>query len=227
MLYDVPFRYQQALDPSLLPTISATLRAIDKAQKDCRNAGVDPESDPAVVLLARHMATVSTNRRPREVLRQACLRRLSELKRFPTLLSLAVRGVEYDAGAKERFHIDATAAIHRLARALDLAPGTFEVVSLYGTPDESGQVLLAAKQFTVTVSIGLRTAGREVAYRSVSAGPGVLKHYAPIAELLKPDRLAARLRRDLPNITRPGADTAMVIGEGSASPYAVSAPMAC
>ena len=56
MIYDVPFRHQQALNPSGLPTITTTLRAIEKAVEDCRNAGVDPDSDPAVVLLARHMA---------------------------------------------------------------------------------------------------------------------------------------------------------------------------
>ena len=207
MIYDVPFRYQQALDPSALPTITATLRALEKAQEDCRNAGVDPDCDPAVVLLARHMATVSTNRKPREVLRQACRRRLAELKRFPTLLALAIRGVEYDASAKERFHIDATAAMHRLAIALDLAPGTFEVVSLPGTLGESGQVLLAAKEFAVTVRIGRRHEGREVAYRPVNGGLDATKHFAPIAELLKPERFARRLRRDLPNIRKPVAAT--------------------
>ncbi|MGO8609574.1 hypothetical protein ACC848_42185, partial [Rhizobium johnstonii] len=63
-----------------------------------------------MVLLARHMATVSTNRAPRSVLRQACDKRLQSLKRYPALLALSIRGVEYDQAAKERFHEDATAA---------------------------------------------------------------------------------------------------------------------
>lgn len=198
MIYDVPFRHQQALDPSALPTITTTLRAIEKAIEDCRNAGVDPDSDPAVVLLARHMATVSTNRRPRAVLRQACTRRLAELTRFPTLLALAIRGVEYDAGAKERFHLDATIAMNALAEALGLTAGTFEVVSIQKGRDQSGQVLLAAEKIAVTVAIGRRHEGREVSYRAVDEGPDAPNRYAPMSELLRPGRLAARLRRDLP-----------------------------
>ncbi len=198
MIYDVPFRHQQALDPSALPTITTTLRAIEKAIEDCRNAGVDPDSDPAVVLLARHMAIVSTNRRPRAVLRQACKRRLEELTRFPTLLALAIRGVEYDAGAKERFHLDATAAMNALAKVLCLAPGTFKVVSIQGGRDQSGHVLLAAERIAVTVAIGRRHEGREVSYRAVNDGQDAPNRYAPMAELLRPRQLAARLQRDLP-----------------------------
>jgi len=199
MIYDVPFRHQQALDPSGLTTVIATLHAIEKAVEDCRNAGVDPNSDPAVVLLTRHMAVVSTNRAPRAVLRHACTRRLAELTRFPTLLALAIRGVEYDAAAKERFHLDAKVAMNALAEAVGLTAGSFEVVSIQGTRDQSGQVLLAAERIAVTVAIGRRHEGREVSYRAVNDGPGAPNRYAPIAELLRPGRLAARLQRDLPD----------------------------
>lgn len=203
MIYDVPFRHQQALDPSGLSNISTTLHAIEKAMADCRNAGVDPNSDPAVVLLARHMATVSANRAPRDVLRNACRRRLEDLKRFPTLLALAIRGVAHDPGAKERFHIDARAAMAALAVSLELPAGSFEIVSRHGSPDQSGHVLLAGAEFAVTVKIGVLHEGREVSYRSVSEGPEAAKSYAPISELLKPDRFAARLSRELQIATRP------------------------
>ena len=203
MIYDVPFRHQQALDPSGLSNISTTLHAIEKAMADCRNAGVDPNSDPAVVLLARHMATVSANRAPRDVLRNACQRRLEDLKRFPTLLALAIRGVEHDAGAKERFHIDASAAMLALAVSLDLPAGSFEIVSRQGSPDQSGHVLLAGAEVAVTVKIGVLHEGREVSYRSVAEGPEAPKRYAPISELLKPNRFAARLRRELQMAARP------------------------
>lgn len=115
-----------------MPTITTTVRTIEKVVEDCRDAGADPDSDPAAVLLARHMAVVSTNRRPRAVLRQACNRRLEDLTRFPTLLALAIRGVEYDVVAKACFHLDATAAMAALADVLELAAGTFEVVSIQG-----------------------------------------------------------------------------------------------
>ncbi|MEG3168094.1 hypothetical protein U1737_07815 [Sphingomonas sp. LB3N6] len=211
MIYDVPFRHQQALDPSALTTVVATLHAMGKAVDDCRNAGVDPNSDPAVVLLARHMATVSTNRAPRDVLRHACRRRLEDLKRFPTLLALAIRGVEYDAGAKERFHIEATEAMNALTVCIGLAPGTFEIVSLQGERDQSGHVLLAAGEFAVTVRIGARHEGREVAYRAVCDSTSPPNHYAPMADLLKPDRFADRLRRDLSIEVRPVAPVAPVL----------------
>jgi hypothetical protein len=211
MIYDVPFRHQHALDPSALTTVVATLHAIEKAVEDCRNAGVDPNSDPAVVLLARHMATVSTNRAPRDVLRHACRRRLTDLKRFPTLLALAIRGVEYDACAKERFHIEATEAMNALAVCIGLSPGTFEVVSLQGERDESGHVLLAAEEFAVTVRIGARHEGREVAYRGVCDSTNPPNRYAPMADLLKPDRFAARLRRDLSIAVPPVAPADQVL----------------
>ena len=40
MPYDVAFRHQQALDPSALVTIGASLHAITRAIDDCRNAGI-------------------------------------------------------------------------------------------------------------------------------------------------------------------------------------------
>ena len=41
MTYDVPFRHMQAIDPSSLTTITATLHALNRAMEDCRIAGVD------------------------------------------------------------------------------------------------------------------------------------------------------------------------------------------
>lgn len=197
MIYDVPFRHHQAVEPRSLTTISTTLYAMNKALEDCRNAGVDPDSDPAMVLLARHLATVSTNRAPRSVLRHACERRLRELQRFPTLLALAIRGVEYDQAAKQRFHLDATAALQRLAGALRLVENGYTVRSFHGLPAESGYVILAAAEVAVMVRIGARFEGREVAYRAVVNGLEQTNRHAGIAELLNVDRFAERLTREL------------------------------
>jgi hypothetical protein len=197
MIYDVPFRHQQALDPSALTTVTATLNAIGKALEDCRNAGVSPDSDPAVALLTRHMATVSSNQADAEVLRAACHRRLEELQRFPPLLALAIRGVEYDVLAKNRFHEDGRAAMVQLATALGLAPEAYTVCNFEGTPDQSGNVLLAAADVAVMVQIGGRHEGREVSYRAVSEGLQQPNRFASIQDLLKPDRFADRLCREL------------------------------
>ena len=53
MSYDLAFRFQQALDPSALMDIAASLHAIEAAITDCRNAGIATESDPAIILLCR------------------------------------------------------------------------------------------------------------------------------------------------------------------------------
>jgi hypothetical protein len=197
MNHDVPFRHQQALDPSALTTVTATLRAIGKAVEDCRNSGVSPDSDPAVALLTRHMATLSSNHAGEDVLRAACTRRIDEIKRFPTLLALAIRGVEYDVAAKSRFHEDGRSAMLLLATALGLAPETYTVCNVQSTPDQSGHVMLAAADVAVMLQVGGRHEGREVSYRAVSEGHERPNRFASIRDLLKPDRFADRLCREL------------------------------
>lgn len=197
MFYDVPYRHQQAVDPAALTTIAITLQAMTKALDDCRNAGVDPNTDPAMVLLARHMATVSTNRAPRSVLRHACDKRRHSLKRYPALLALSIRGVEYDQAAKERFHEDATAAMQDLALALTLGEGSYTITSTRGDVSESGYVLLAAAEVAVIVRVGRRFEGREVSYRAIVAGAEQTNRNASMADLLKPARFADRLMREL------------------------------
>ncbi|TVV76972.1 hypothetical protein [Sphingomonas solaris] len=197
-MYDVPIRYEQALDPSALTTIRTTLHAMEKALEDCRNAGVCPDTDPAVVLLARHMATVSTNRRDDDTLRFACTRRLDDLRHFPTILALALRGVDFDAIAKDRFHADGQKAMHDLARVMDLPEGGYEVRSWRGDISISGTVALATHDFVVELAIGGIREGRELTYRAIRGGVRHGKdHYAQILLLVRPERFAARLRRDL------------------------------
>lgn len=59
MPFDMTRRQNQALDPSGLTTIGATLDAIHAATDDCRRLGVRSSTDPAVGLLARHLGTVA------------------------------------------------------------------------------------------------------------------------------------------------------------------------
>src|SRR3546814_5276470 len=104
MPYDITMRHQQALEPSALTTIGATLHAIQAAITDCRNAGKDFESDPAAVLLARRFATVCEAEPADLELRRACLDAIAEIRRHPALKTLAYRGVAYDEAAKRVFH---------------------------------------------------------------------------------------------------------------------------
>jgi len=198
MTYDVPFRHLQALDPSGLTTIAATLHALTKGMEDCRVAGVDPEYDPAIALIARHFATVSANCADEDSLRSSCSRRIVELERFPALLSLAMRGVAHDRAAKERFHQDARKAMRNLARALGLAEGSYTVTSAYGDPAIAGNVLFSSDTIEMSLSIGPLHEGNELQYYA-KRGPAARERlrFAAMRDFLKPARFAARLRREL------------------------------
>ncbi|MGT2516929.1 hypothetical protein ACVOMT_24510 (plasmid) [Sphingomonas panni] len=199
-MFDVAFRHQQALDPSALTTIPTTIHAIEKAIEDCRHAGLDANSDPAVVLLARHLASICATRPADTVLRGTCADRIAALRRFPPLLALAVRGVAYDAVAKERFHIDGRKALRRLAAALDLPDRGYDLYSLPGEVSVAGEIVLRTPTIHLELTIGRLREGRELLYRRAGttrdpAGPR--NHYAAMREVVHPDRLAARIRRDL------------------------------
>lgn len=96
MHYDVAMRHQQALDPSALTTIAAALHAIDAAITDCRNAGKDSETDPAVILLARHLGGVCARAADDTILRRTCIDQIAKIRRHPVLRTLAYRGVGYE-----------------------------------------------------------------------------------------------------------------------------------
>jgi hypothetical protein len=198
MIFDLATRHRLALDPAELTSISATLVAMMRAIEDCRNAGVAPDSDPAVVLLARHMATISPNRAPRAVLQGACRRKLADIARFPALLALAARGVEYDSIAKDRFHIEGRAALAALAYAMDLDVRSHELTTILGDRSDSGCLRLATRHFVLLLRIGSPYQHREVLYRAVRNGREIApNHHAPIRALLDPHRFARRLHADL------------------------------
>ncbi|WP_339348606.1 hypothetical protein [uncultured Sphingomonas sp.] len=59
MRHDTLYRHQQALDPSALTIIVAGVHAVVAAIDDCRNADRDPDTDPAIILLARHLGRIA------------------------------------------------------------------------------------------------------------------------------------------------------------------------
>jgi hypothetical protein len=200
MTYDVGYRFAQALDPSGLDTIAACLHAIQAAAKDCRNAGKPFETDPAVVLLAQHLGQVTCAKMPdRTALRSLCGQALAEIARTPLLTLLAARGVDHDADAKRTFHTEAHRALRRLAEALQLASGTYEIGVCAGGPAVSGEVILHGDELYVQVSIGGFGRG-EVLFRrrrGRSDYVGERNHWARMAELIDHATLAARIAREL------------------------------
>ncbi len=198
MIFDIATRHQLALDPTELTSISATLHAMQHAIEDCRNAGVAPDSDPAVVLLARHIAIVSANRAPRSVLQDACRRKLVDIARFPALLALAARGVEYDSIAKDRFHTEGRAALAALAHELGFGLDAHTITTAIGHRSNSGCLTLQTADFAVLLRIGGTYQHREILYRAMRHGCSIAPNYhAPIRALLKPRIFAARLCQDI------------------------------
>lgn len=201
MSYDIAFRHLQALDPSAFTTITTALHALDAAVLDCRNAGKDVETDPAVQLLARHIGAVATEGRPSgRQLRLACMDQVAELKRQPALIALAHRGVAYDAAAKRLFHSDGRRALRRLAEALGLGEGCYEIRSNPGGVAVSGEITLHGDELWVQLSLDCRSPGREILYRRVRGRfdhVGDRNHWASLRDVLAPDRMAMRLCREL------------------------------
>ncbi len=206
MSYDIAFRFQQALDPSGLETLPACLHALITAIKDCRNAGKPDEADPAVILLARHLGAVAAGLGESDtVLRRACMDRIADMRGKSALAVLAHKGVSYDEQAKKLFHSDGRKALKRLAEALSLADGSYDLRSNKGGIAVSGEIILHGEELYVQLGLGMGT-GREVMFRRVAGRKdycGDRNHWAAIGELLEPDRFAARIRRDL-HLTEPG-----------------------
>jgi hypothetical protein len=200
MTYDVGYRFAQALDPSGLDTIAACLHAIQAAAKDCRSAGKPFETDPAVVLLAQHLGAVARAKMPdRAALRSLCGQTVAEIARTPLLTVLAARGVDHDADAKRTFHTEARRALWRLAEALQLASGTYEIRVCAGGPAVSGEVILHGDELYVQVSIGGFGRGEILLRRCRGRSDyvGERNHWARMAELVDPATLAARIAREL------------------------------
>ena len=113
---------------------------------------------------------------------------------------LARRGVAYDEAAKALFHDEGRRALQRLADALGLERGAYDLSSNKGGIAVSGEATLHGEDIYVQLSLGCMGADREVMFRRVRGRRdfcGERNCWASIRELLAPDRLAARIRHDL------------------------------
>lgn len=213
MSYDVAFRHQQALDPSALITIGTALHAVQAAITDCRNAGVDFETDPAVILLVRHLAVVSATQPADTNLRRDCMARIADLRNRPVLKTLALRGVAYDEPAKRLFHSEGRLALRRLADALGLEDGSFDIRSNKAGPAVSGEITLHGEALWIQLSLGPFGPDRAVCFRKVRDRQdhiGERNYWASVRELVEPERFAARIRREL-KLPAPAAITPRLV----------------
>ena len=206
MNYDIAFRYRRALQPEGLLSIETARDALTDAMKDARNAGIDPERDPAVVLLARHLGRIANGedvmltRASDGEMRSLCMAKIDDLRRKPALVALARRGIAYDAEAKTAFHREAKSSLRALARELGIGPEDYDLRSNYGGVAISGEITLHSDQAYVQISLGCMGPGREVMYRRCSGRSdysGGRNHYCDIAKVTHPASLASHIVRDL------------------------------
>ena len=197
MTYDIAHRFTQALDPSALSTITATLHAIEAARRDCRNAGKNDEEDPAVVLLARHLGRVAVDHRNSDAtLRSNCASAMADLRRSPALKVLVARSFAGDDRAKSTFHAEGRRALRRLASALVLDPDEYTIRSCMGGSAVMGEVILHGEKVYVQLGQAILGPDRSVLFRRVLGRDdycGLVNHWASIDELLAPERFAARI----------------------------------
>src|SRR3546814_14818789 len=90
--------------------------------------------------------------------------------------------------------------MRRLADALALDEGSFDIRSNKGGPAVSGEVTLHGEDVWVQLSLGLSGPDREVCFRKVQGRDdhlGDRNCWESIRELVDPGRFAARIRREL------------------------------
>lgn len=103
-----------------------------------------------------------------------------------------------DHATKEAFHRAGMLRLRKLAAALDMPAGTFDVRSNRAGMAVSGEVTLHGERIYVQVSHGGICPG--IMFRTCDGRRdycGHRNHFAPLAELDNVDRLAARIRSTL------------------------------
>ncbi len=204
MVHDRATRHQQALQAGELTNIGETVHAIGHALADCRHAGVDPEADPAVILLARRLGQLCEPRHSTGLLRRMCASAVVDARAKPPVPAVRTHGAKLDREAIDRFHLDARKALFRVAQALDLRHDDYSIVTdertgMYGT------TVLHGDEVYVTAGYGFLGADIEVSYRRVRGrhdNCGGHRYAASMPELSAPLAFAAQVRRDLA-LTRP------------------------
>lgn len=207
MTYDIDFRFRRALAPEGLSVITTASGAVEDAIRDARSAGVDPERDPAVALLGRHLGRIASGL-PAEVrhledldLRRACVARIAELEDRPALVTLARRGVGYDPEAKRVFLREAGRQLRRVASAFgDHATARIN----HSRCVRGAEVSLETPSIWINIQSDRPTPGREITYRR-NDQRGTRDATADIRAIIDADAFARRLAREF-SITLAPAD---------------------
>lgn len=203
--YDLPFRFERALQPDALRVVATCTIAVNDAIADATNAGLDPERDPAVLLLARHLGRVAAGQDPEALhdedrdLRTLCRSRIAALRSADVLIPLVRRGFAHDAHLTKVYRSAARDRLRAVAHALDLEAADYEL----RTRSDQGAVPildLQADHFRVTIAPERLMPGREVRWLRTATRRGGWEGSATTGEIgLLADigQFARTLRRTL------------------------------
>ena len=199
MTYDNDFRFRRALQPDGLTILTTAASALSDAINDARNSGHDPEVDPAVHLLARHLGRLSIGGPARNEaedadLRSACLQRIAAHKQDCTLTSIVRRGQHHDLAARRAFVEAASTRLRELAFELGLGRACYDLVK-HTRHHNRASVELHSDSLFVEVNFVAHFEAREVSFRrartrtdslggrTFHADIGELDHLTRFAEL--------------------------------------------
>lgn len=202
---DLPFRFQRALQPDGLRVLQTCSAALADALNDARRAGRDPESDPAVLLLGRHLGRVAAGECPEAVhpeddeLRKACEQRIAELRSAPILVPLVQRGLGCDPDLISIYRSAAREALRYLAQTLCLDPTNYNIQQDRHFTADNPAISLFADSFCVTIDPCRINPGREIGWVRTNGrdGPWAGRQLrGPIDLISNVARFAATVRRD-------------------------------
>lgn len=201
--YDTDFRFRRALEPAGLTVLATAAAALADAIVDARNAGQDPEQDPAVHLLARHLGRLSsgtpTNIEAEDAgLRSACLMRIASQKQDCSLTSIVRRGQHHDPAARRAFTEAATTRLRDLAFELGLDRSSYDLVK-HTRHHNRASVELHSETLFVEINFVAHFETREVSFRRARTRTDSLggrTYHADIGELDQLSRFAERCLRE-------------------------------
>lgn len=206
MSYDIEFRFERALNPESLTSLRATHLAIGEAIQDAVNAGCEPENDPAIILLARHLGRIANGedvqiRDATDIdLRERCAAMVEQIKNSDRLVTLARRGFAYDEHAKTVFHAEARKALQQLAPNLGLNRSDYDLRTNRGGIAVSGETIFHSDSIYLQVSTSSMMANGEILYRRCSSRSdfyGGPNYFADISALRSPEQFAKQIEGDL------------------------------
>ena len=204
--YDLAFRFERALQPDGLRIVQTCTRAVNEAMADARRAGYDPDTDPAVLLLGRHLGRIASGGDPERIhaqdaaLRRACADRIARLRSVDMLVPLVQRGVGADPDLIRLYKAAARERLRELAHALDLGAPDYDICPEAGAAGRAPAFELATDSFSVTIDPCRIGAGSELAWMQTHGrfrGWSSALTRGDIGLLGDLARFARTLRRDL------------------------------